>query len=106
MDYGSRLLPQVLDDLARNDRDQVYASFPRSSDLSGGFRDVSVLEMARAVNKVAYWLDGVIGRSTSFETVAYMGPFDLRYAIVFLAAVKCGYKVPALYFVSREGAGS
>ena len=34
-----------------------------------------------------------LGRSTVFETIAYIGPSDLRYAIVFLAAVKCGYKV-------------
>ena len=34
-----------------------------------------------------------LGRGTVFETVAYIGPSDLRYAVVFQAAVKCGYKV-------------
>lgn len=34
-----------------------------------------------------------LGWSTVFDTIAYIGPSDLRYAIVFLAAVKCGYKV-------------
>ena len=50
-------------------------------------------QVSQAVNKCAYWLEDLIGRSTVFETLSYMGLPDLRYAIVFLAAVKCGYKV-------------
>ena len=95
--YGSRLLPQVVDELACSDPDRIYASIPRSSDLSDGFRDVSMLQISQAVNKFAHWLEGVIGRSTAFETISYMGPSDLRYPIIFLAAVKTGYKVQLLY---------
>ena len=91
--YGSRLLPQVVDRLSQSDPQRVYVIFPLSSDLSRGFRDVTMLEIARAVNKLAWWIEMNLGRSTVFETVAYIGPSDLRYAIVFLAAVKCGYKV-------------
>ena len=54
---------------------------------------MTMLQISQAVNKFAYWLEHTIGRSTAFETVSYMGIPDLRYAIVFLAAVKCGYKV-------------
>ncbi|KAI4241070.1 MAG: hypothetical protein L6R42_011382 [Xanthoria sp. 1 TBL-2021] len=49
--------------------------------------------MARAVNHMAWWLKTQIGISPSFETVSYLGVPDIRYAIFFLAAVKCGYKV-------------
>lgn len=91
--YGSRLLPQVVDELALSDPERVYATFPRSSDLSNGFRDVSMLDMSQAIDRAAHWLEDTAGKSTQFETIAYMGPFDLRYAIIFLAAVKCGYKV-------------
>ena len=91
--YGSRLLPQVVDQLSQSDPTRVYATFPLSSDLPRGFRDVSMLEIARAVNKLAWWIEMNLGRSTVFETVAYIGPSDLRYAIVFLTAVKCGSKV-------------
>lgn len=91
--YGSRLLPQVVDELSRSDPTRVYATLPRSSDLSRGFRDVTMLEIAMAVNKLAWWIEMNLGRSTVFETIAYIGPSDLRHAIVFLAAVKCGYKV-------------
>ena len=91
--YGSRLLPQVVDALARSNPKRIYASFPLSSDCSDGFRDVTMFELANAVDTFAYWLEQNIGASTVFETLAYMGPSDLRYAIVFLATVKCGYKV-------------
>ena len=91
--YGSRLLPQVVDELARSDPQRIYATLPLSSDLSKGFQDVTMQQVSQAVNKCAYWLEDTIGRSTVFETLSYLGLPDLRYAIVFLAAVKCGYKV-------------
>ena len=91
--YGSRLLPQVVDELASSDPQRIYATLPLSSDLSKGFRDVTMRQVSQAVNRLAYWLEDTIGRSTVFETLSYMGLPDLRYAIVFLAAVKCGYKV-------------
>ena len=91
--YGSRLLPQVVDELAYSDPKRIYASIPHSPDWSYGFRDVSMLQVSRAVDRVARWLESVAGRSTQFETLCYVGPSDLRYALIFLAAVKCGYKV-------------
>ena len=94
--YGARLLPQVLDELAKSDPARIYATLPLSSDLAQGFRHVTVLEMAQATNAFAWWLDERIGKSSSFETVAYMGVPDLRYVVVFLGAVKCGYKVSSL----------
>ena len=54
---GSRLLPQVVDELARSSPDKIYASIPRSSDPSQEFRDVTILELAQAVNHFAWWLD-------------------------------------------------
>ena len=100
--YGSRLLPQVVDQLSQSDPKRVYATFPPASDLSRGFRDVTMLEIAQAVNKLAWWIEMNLGRSTVFETVAYIGPSDLRYAIVFLAAVKCGYKVSEILCYYRS----
>ncbi|KAI4200503.1 MAG: hypothetical protein LQ350_003873 [Teloschistes chrysophthalmus] len=90
--YGSRLLPQVLDELSQNQPERIYASFPKGSDLDNGFRNVTMLQMARAVNHMAWWLQGKIGKSSTFETLSYLGLPDIRYAVVFLAAVKCGYK--------------
>jgi hypothetical protein len=33
------------------------------------------------------------GKSTTFETVGYIGPGDIRYLILVVAAIKVGYKV-------------
>ena len=90
--YGERLLPQVLDRYARSDPKRVYASYALSSDLSQGFRDVTMEEMACAVDSFAWWIRGILGESDHFETVAYMGIADLRYPIVCLAGIKCGWK--------------
>ncbi|KAL8788720.1 MAG: hypothetical protein Q9213_001534 [Squamulea squamosa] len=92
-EYGSRLLPQVLDELAANESERIYAAFPKTADLKDGFRTVTMAQMAQAVNHMAWWLKDNIGTSSSFETISYLGVPDIRYAIVFLAAVKCGYKV-------------
>ncbi|KAL8711957.1 MAG: hypothetical protein Q9220_003653 [cf. Caloplaca sp. 1 TL-2023] len=91
--YGSRLLPQVLDALAISDPERIYAVVPKTTDLRDGFRDINMLQMSTAVNHLAWWLDSDFGKSSVFETIAYLGPPDIRYAIVFLAAVKCGFKV-------------
>lgn len=93
MHYGERLLPQALDEHSRNDPARVYASIARSLDLAQGFRDVTMREMACAVDSIAWWLEARIGKSEKFETLAYMGVSDLRYPIFCLAGMKCGWQV-------------
>ncbi|KAL8948969.1 MAG: hypothetical protein Q9222_004891, partial [Ikaeria aurantiellina] len=48
--------------------------------------------MANSVNSLAHWLEKTLGKSTTFETIAYIGALDLRYFILALAAAKVGYK--------------
>ena len=91
--YGARLLPQVVDELAQSNPDRVYMSIPKSSDISQGFRNITMREMALAANHMDWWIEEHLGRGKDFETIAYMGVPDIRYAVLFLAAVKCGYKV-------------
>ncbi|KAL2043853.1 hypothetical protein N7G274_003373 [Stereocaulon virgatum] len=49
--------------------------------------------MARATDYFAWWIHDRYGRSKEFDCLAYMGIPDLRTPIIFLAAVKCGYKL-------------
>lgn len=93
--YGRRLLPHVLDDEAQVNPHRVFAAISRSNDLSDGFRDVYFAEMANAVNYMAHRLQTMFGSTLDreFETLTYIGSPDLRYNIVFYAAIKCGYKV-------------
>ena len=91
--YGRRLLPTVPDDHARRTPERLYASIPRSSDLSLGFQDITCVVMANAVSAFAHWIEGYVGRGERNETLAYMGPADLRTSVVVLGAVKVGCKV-------------
>ncbi|KAL0261671.1 Histone transcription regulator 3 [Diplodia seriata] len=85
-------LLETLQKQARDEPDRTYASYALSTDVSEGFRDVTVGDLVRAIDAFAWWLHAGWGRSEDFGTVAYIGPSDLRYAIFFYAAIKCGYK--------------
>ena len=92
LSYGQRLLPQVLDELSRSTPDRCHASYPHSLGMSQGFRNVTFQDMACAVDAFDWWINNQLGHSKRFETLLYMGILDLRTVIIFLAAVKCGYK--------------
>jgi hypothetical protein len=91
--YGSRLLPAVVDEIAQIQPDLTYAFAPLTTNVADGFEAITFFDIATATNYLAAWIDRNIGRTTCFDTIAYMGPGDLRYVVVFLAAVKCDYKV-------------
>jgi hypothetical protein len=58
------------------------------------FTEITFAGLANAVNLTAWWIEGQIGRSNDFETIAFLGGVaEIRYAVYFLAAIKCGYKV-------------
>ncbi|KAI1171367.1 hypothetical protein F4777DRAFT_565810 [Nemania sp. FL0916] len=91
--YGRRLMPAVLDELAVTTPHRLYGAITKTADVTEGFRDISVADMARCVNFMAQWIEKLHGRSGSFETISYIGIPDLRGPVIFLAAVKCGYKL-------------
>ena len=99
INYGHRLIPQVIDERAKVNPQGSVWSVPKSSNLADGFRDISYDQVARAINKVAWWIDEHIGKSTTFEKLAYIGPPDLRYSILTVAAQKTGHTVSR---ISRE----
>ena len=90
---GRRLVPHIIDEYANVNPRKVFASYPRSSNLQDGFRDVNYLQLANAINACAWWIEAQVGKGHNFETLAYIGPSDLRYAILTVAAIKTGYKV-------------
>lgn len=74
IEYGKRLLPHVLDERARTNPEHVFAVVPKTSNLADGFREITIKSFARAVNEVAHRIDSTVGRSTQFDTMAYLGP--------------------------------
>ncbi|KAK6002886.1 hypothetical protein QM012_001636 [Aureobasidium pullulans] len=94
-EYGTRLLPSLIDEIATTTPDRVYASVPRDdADMSKGFKNVTYAEFARAIDTLSWWLDDTLGKADgTFPTFAYYGQRDLGYAIVVVAAAKVGRKV-------------
>ncbi|KAL1636519.1 Histone transcription regulator 3 [Neofusicoccum ribis] len=85
-------LLEALHKQAVEEPERIYASCAISADIEEGFRDITVRQILSAIDAFAWWLQGGWGRSESFDNIAYVGPSDLRYAIFFYAAIKCGFK--------------
>ena len=98
-------MPCVLDEEAAACPDTPFAIIPRSNDLAEGFREVFYGEVANVVNNVAHRITARFQSppKQSFETLTFIGIPDLRYNIVFYAAVKAGYKVNPLRHECRKG---
>ena len=88
-----RLIPNAIDELARTNPNAVFASIPISNDVRNGFRDVTYLDYANAINRAALWLEGELGKTINGEKIGYIAPSDLRYLVLTVAAVKVGYQV-------------
>ena len=72
--YGRRLIPTLVDEMAASKPDHVYASLPRNKDFTAGFDEITSRDLARAVNRTAFWIQREIGKSVNFDTIAYLGP--------------------------------
>ena len=92
--YGQRCMNAVIDEIAFETPDKPFLSLARSSDPAKGFDDISYGAFARAVDRCAYWIEEVLGRSTSFQPLlALLWPHDIRHALLVLACVKTGHCV-------------
>ena len=91
---NEKLLPTLIDEIARNDPSTVFCEVSVSpTTYSQGFRQINYGQLAMAIDGAAWWLRNELGESNTFETLTYIGPNDLRYPILVLGAVKAGYKV-------------
>ncbi|KAJ5523615.1 thioester reductase domain-containing protein [Penicillium frequentans] len=88
---GRRLMPTVLDEVAESDPQRVFVSVPKSANLADGFEDITFSTFAKAVNKCAWWIREQLGEKSMPKTMLYMGPLDVRYLIIILAAAKAGH---------------
>jgi len=96
-DFGRRLIPRIIDEHAEEHPESPVYSIPRTANLEDGFDNVTWLQLANAINRVAWWIEDNLGRSDTFESLAYFGPTDIRYAIITVAAQKTGYKVSSIH---------
>ena len=91
--YGQRPLPSFIDEIACKDPERPYVSIARSSDARHGFRSLDFLTLANCINRCSWWIEEQIGKGRDFDTISYMGPPDLLYAILIVSANKTGHKV-------------
>jgi hypothetical protein len=54
--YGRRLIPQILDRLAKADPERIVYSITSFSDGFPAFKDITARDFAQAVDKTAWWL--------------------------------------------------
>lgn len=77
-----------VDERARDTPDRPYAITPRSEKLDDGYVSLTYAQLAKAVDRMSWWLDQKLGKASSFDVVAYIGSNDLRYAFLYFAALK------------------
>ncbi len=90
--YGHRIISSLIDEFARETPHRCFCSLPRTTRIDAGFCDVTYGILANAINRIAWWIEEKLGRNEEFETLAYVGPPDLRYIALTIAAQKTGYK--------------
>lgn len=93
VEFGTRLLPTLIDGLAVTDPDRVSFSYPKTTNISDGFQDVTIAQFAQAIDRCAWYLDAQLGRGDDFPTLLYLGPQDIMYGVATIAAIKTGYQL-------------
>lgn len=80
---GKRLIPHVIDDLARREPQREWAQVPVSTDPKDGWRTVTFQAFANAINRCCLMLIEQAGEAPpgKFPTIAYIGPNDARYMV-------------------------
>ncbi|KAL2871605.1 uncharacterized protein BJX67DRAFT_377359 [Aspergillus lucknowensis] len=89
-----QLLPHIVDGMAKNRPEAVYAEYPRNPETyAEGFTKLTYRAFANVVNGLAWSLEDRLGHAENFETLVYFGPNDIRQNALVLAACKAGYKL-------------
>ena len=91
--YGCRPLPSLLDGIAYSDPSRIFASIPKTTRPQDGFSNIDYGSLAGAVSNCVCFLKHEVKLKHPFETIAYLGPTDLRYQIICFAALKAEAEV-------------
>lgn len=87
------VLVTAIEDKVQWSPNQTYMRYPARNWEVDGYRTLTYSQYGDSINKVAHWLDEKLGRTKENDTVAYLGPNDLRYAVLWPAVVKTGRKL-------------
>ena len=73
-DYGRRLLPHIVDDVASESPDRIGYSIVNNPDDANNTKHITASAFAKAIDKTAWWLSSFVGAQTSVLPVGYIGP--------------------------------
>lgn len=73
-EYGRRLLPQIVDDVAAKSPDRIVYSMLKSLDDADNISHITASAFARAIDKTAWWLKSLVGETSSILSLGYIGP--------------------------------
>lgn len=95
MHCAQRTLPGTIDAIARDAPTRTWGRFPESQEAfeQGKLVTVNFATLANSINRVAWVLDALLPERSDLDTIAYIGPSDIRYYILACAACKCRLKV-------------
>jgi hypothetical protein len=97
--WHHELLPHMVDRLARETPDALYGLWPvNATSYDEGFRAITYAELANVVNGLALHLTTALGPGgtdvgQAVPVISYVGPNDVRYMALAIAAIKAGYVV-------------
>ncbi|KAK5635634.1 hypothetical protein RRF57_011346 [Xylaria bambusicola] len=87
-------LPQLIDQVAHEDPDSVYGSWPVDlNSYLAGVRNITYAQLANIVNGLAWWIEKEIGPGNQSEALAYVGPNDVRFTALIYASMKTGHRI-------------
>ncbi len=102
-DPGHRPIVYKVEEMAAAQPNRLMMLKPRSSRPEDGWEPVTRKAFADAVNCAARAIFDTVKQDSAdeFPTVAYIGPNDIRYGIMMIAAIKAGCQ--ALFLSPRNG---
>ncbi|KAJ8067330.1 hypothetical protein OCU04_004683 [Sclerotinia nivalis] len=92
-DCGKRLAAHYIHQVAIDDPHRVCISIPLTSEPRDGFEDITFCQLDKAIDVASVWVEKQIGIGKDYESIAYIGPHDLRYIVLMIAAIKTGHKL-------------
>jgi hypothetical protein len=98
---GYRLLPTFIDETALDTPNLHFVDISKSTNINEGLHQITFGNLARSIDKCAWWIENRLGKGHDFPTLGYTGPHDLRYLFLVFGACKAGYKASLPSSLSR-----
>ncbi|KAI1261602.1 putative NRPS-like enzyme [Xylariaceae sp. FL1019] len=94
--WRERTLPQIVDDVARDNPEYVYGYWLVGQDSRSDSIQAHTLtyaQLSNIVSQLAWWLIEQLGNDRRGEVLTYIGPNDVRFTALVLATIKTGFRL-------------